>query len=324
MPWSPRKYLAAIAAATLCAVAFACCALAQGHRTIRMIVPFAAGGPIDTMTRLVAEEIGGEGGPAIAVENHPGAGTVIGTELIARAAADGSTLGVVSNSLVVPPHLRKLNYDPLTSFEPVCIVASFPPLLVVNSSSPYRSLADLITAARAHPGTLTLGTLGPATASQIVFEMLKRAAGVDIIFVPFSGYTPAVQALLGGYISVALADYTSLQGALKAGSVRALATTAGTRAAALPDIPTVAEAGYKDVAAEFFGGVVAPAKTAPATLAQLIERFKAAIKSPAAQVKFATLGLSSGGQCGADFAAVLRRDDADYGRIIRDANIKLE
>ena len=322
MPWSDRNSLAAATAAAL--FAFACSALAQSNRAIRMIVPFAPGGPVDTMTRLIAEEIGAERGPTIVVENHPGAGSVIGTELVARAAADGNTLGVVSSSLVVMPHLRKLNYDSLKSFEPICVVASFPPLIVVNSGSPYRSLTDLIEAARTHPGTLTLGTIGPAAASQITFEMLKRSAGVDIVFVPFSGYAPAVQALLGGHIGAALADLTSLQGALKAGTVRALATTAPTRASALPDVPTVIEAGYKDVAAELYGGVVAPARTPPATVARLIERFTTAVKAPKIVEKFAALGFSPGGQCGADFASVLRKDDADYGRIIRDADIKLE
>lgn len=162
----------------------------QSARTIRVILPFPPGGPADAMASLVAEQVGSAGGPTLVVESHPGASTEIGTELVSRAAPDGNTLGIVANAFVVLPHLRKLNYNPLTDFEPICELASFPPLIVVNSEAPYRTLADLIDAAHALPSSLTLGTLGPASASQMAFEMLKRAAKANITFVPFTGYTP--------------------------------------------------------------------------------------------------------------------------------------
>lgn len=318
-----NRWAVALAAASLCA-ALGCSAWSQTGRPIRLILPFAPGGPADAMARLVAEQIGATGGPAMAVEAHPGAATEIGTELVSRAAPDGNTLGIVSNSFIVLPHLRKLNYDPLKSFEPICKLANFVSLIVVNGEQPYHTLADLIAAAHARPGALTLGTIGPATASHIAFVMFTRAADADITFVPFNGYTAAVQALLGNHITSAIADYSSLQGELKTGALRALATTARTRVAALPDVPTIMEQGYKDVAAEFFAGVVAPANTPPQTVAQLIALFAGAMQAPKIEARFDALGFFAGGECGADFAAVLRRDYADFGRVIRDANIKLE
>jgi tripartite-type tricarboxylate transporter receptor subunit TctC len=323
MQWPRRGCVAAALAAAILFVLSASTWPQTGTK-IRLILPFPPGGPADSMIRIVAEQIGAAGGPAMVVESHPGAGTEVGTELVSRAAPDGNTLAIISNSFVVLPHLRKLNYDPLTDFEPVCELASFPPLIVVENESPYHTLADLIDAARAKPGTLTLASLGPATASQMAFEMLKREAKADITFIPFSGYTLAIQALLGKQVTAALADLSSLQGQLQTGKLRALATTARARVATLPDVPTAIELGYKSVEAEFFGAVMAPAKTPKQTMDQLIGWFKTAIAEPKVKERFAALGFFPGGRCGADFGPVLRKDYDDYGRIIREANIKFE
>jgi len=321
MQWHKRKSIAALAAAIVIA-AGAPPAWSQGGRSIRLILPFPPGGPADVMARLVAQQIGGAGGPAMVVESHPGAATEVGTELVAQAAPNGDTLAIVSPSLVVLPYFRKLNYDPLKDFTPICELATFPPLLVVNSQAPYRTLADLIDAAHAHPGTLTLGTIGPDSATYLAFEMLRQAAKADITFVPFAGYTPAIQAVLGNQISAAIADYSSLQGELKAGKLRALATTAPQRVSTLPDVPTVGQAGYPGVEAEFYGGVVAPAKTPAKKIASLTHWFAEALQAPQVKAKYAALGFFSGGQCGADFAAVLRKDYEKYGQTVREAHLQ--
>jgi tripartite-type tricarboxylate transporter receptor subunit TctC len=257
------------------------------------------------------------------VESHPGAGTEIGTDYVFRSDPDGNTLGIISNSFVVLPLIRKLNYDPFTDFTPICELASFPPLIVVNGDSPYHTLADFITAAHAQPGVLTLGTIGPATSTQLAFEMLKYKANANITFVPFAGYTTAVQALLGQQITAAIADLSTLQGQIQTGKLRALATMARTRIASLPNLPTVAESGY-DVKQEFFGGVVTPARTPKETIVKLTDLFKTALQAPNIKAKFASLGFFAGGECGADYAAILRKDYADYGQIIRDANLKMQ
>ena len=253
----------------------------------------------------------------------PGAASEIGTELVSRAAPDSETLGIISPSFVVLPYFRKLSYDPLKDFTPICELATFPPLLVVNSQSPYHSLADLIDAAHARPGVLTLGTIEVGSVTELVFEMLKQATKADITFVPFTGYTPAIQALVGNQITAALADYSSLQGELQSGKLRALATTASKRVSLLPNVPTVAEAGYKDVESDFYVGAAAPAKTPATKISKLIRWFTAALQAPQIKTKFAALGLFSGGQCGADFAAIIHKDYEKYGEIVREAHLKM-
>jgi tripartite-type tricarboxylate transporter receptor subunit TctC len=324
MQWHRRICLPIVlAVVTLIAALAATAAWSQAGRTIRLIMPFPPGGPADAMARLVVQQIGTSAGPSIVIESHPGAGTEIGTEYVSRAAPDGSTLLIISPSFVVLPHVRKLNYDPLTDFVPICTLATFPPLIVVNSDSPYLTLGDFIAAAQARPGALTYGTIGPDTSSQVAFEMLKQAAKVDITFIPFTGYTPAVQALLAHQVTAAQADLTTLQGQLQTGQLRALATYAAARVPVLPKVPTVAEAGYNDVEAEFYGGVVAPAKTPQATISEIIRWFSAAIKTPEIKAKFASLGFIPGGQCGADFGAILRKDYDNYGRTIREAHLHM-
>ena len=323
MQWNMRSLLAAAFFAGILLTLAGATAWPQSGQTIRLILPFPPGGPADAMARLVAEQVGASGGPTMVVESHPGAGTEIGTEYVYRSDPDGNTLGIISNSFVVLPLIRKLNYDPFTDFAPICELASFPPLIVVNGNSPYHTLADFINAAHAQPGVLTLGTIGPATSTQLAFEMLKYTAKANITFVPFTGYTPAVQALLGNQITAAIADFSTLQGQIQTGKLRALATTARTRVASLPNVPTVAESGY-DVKQEFFGGVAAPAKTPKETIAKLTDLFKAALQAPTIKAKFASLGFFAGGECGADYTAILRKDYADYGQIIRDANLKMQ
>ena len=323
MQWQFRNRAALAIFACILVTLAGATAWPQSGQTIRLILPFPPGGPADAMARLVAEQVGASGGPTMVVESHPGAGTEIGTEYVYRSDPDGNTLGIISNSFVVLPLIRKLNYDPFTDFTPICELASFPPLIVVNGNSPYHTLADFINAAHAQPGVLTLGTIGPATSTQLAFEMLKYKAKANITFVPFTGYTPAVQALLGNQITAAMADVSTLQGQIQTGKLRALATTARTRVASLPNVPTVAESGY-DVKQEFFGGVVAPAKTPKEAIARLTDLFKAALQAPKIKAKFASLGFFAGGECGADYTAILRKDYADYGQIIRDAKLKMQ
>ena len=325
MLWHPRTCLLVALTIVLLIGALGCSAAwSQAGRTIRLILPFPPGGPADVMTRLLTQQIGASGGPAMVVESHPGAGTEIGTEYAAQAAPDGNTLLIISPSFVVLPHVRKLNYNPLTDFVPICELATFPPLIVVNSDFPYHTLADFITAAHSRPGTLTYGTIGPATASQIAFEMIKQASKADITFVPFTGYTPAIQALLAHQVTAAQADLTTLQGQLQSGKLRALATTAATRVPVLPNVPTVIESGYKNVEAEFYGGVMSPAKTPQAIVNRLIHTFSDAIKTPKIQAKFTSLGFIPGGQCGTVFGSIIHKDYDNYGRTIRKAHLTMQ
>ena len=327
----PRRKFLHLAAAAAALTVISVCLLAvsdpsawsQTARTVRVVVPFPPGGAIDTLARLLAEEIG-RAGPMMVIENRLGAGSVIGTEAVSRAAADGNTLLMVGNSFVINPHLRKLNYDPLTSFEPICYLVRSPTVLVVNSASPYRTFADLAAAARAEPGALTLASAGPATSFHIAIEVLKRAADVNLTYVPYPGDPPAVNALLGGHVTSMFSNYATVMEQLNAGKLRALATGARARIEPLPEVPTFAESGYKDYEVENWFGIIAPAKTPKKTMSQLIGWYAAALQLSEIKAKLTVQGLFPVAMCGADFAAHIRKQYEEYGRAIREANIKAQ
>src|SRR5262249_52877048 len=175
------------------------------------------------------------------IEPRPGAGTMIGTEAVARAPADGKTLLINAPFLLIAPHLRKLSFDPITALDPICYLVSSPGVLAVNAASPYRTFADLMEAVRTRPGEFTFASAGPGTTHHVGFEKLKRDAGLDFIYVPFSGGGPAINALLGNHVTAVLAEYAPLSEHLKAGTLRPLAVTSTARIATLPDVPTIAE-----------------------------------------------------------------------------------
>ena len=292
--------------------------------TIRLVIPFPAGGSTDTLLRLTTEHIARTQNVTFVIENRPGAGTVVATEAASRAAPDGNTLLANANSFVINPHLRKLAYDPLTAFEPICYLVSSPQVIVVNSNSPYRTLADFIASARARPGELTMASLGPATAQHIAVEQLKRAAGINVTFLPYPGNVPAVTALLGGHVTSVLANYAEVAAPLQAGTLRPIATTAKSRIDLLSDVPTVSEQGFPDYEATVWLGVVAPAKTPPQILSRLNNWFTQAIQAPEVKPRLLELGLFPVGQCGASFGSFLQKQFEDYGQHIRAANITLQ
>jgi tripartite-type tricarboxylate transporter receptor subunit TctC len=236
-------------------------AWSQTARTIRIVVPVSPGGVSDFLARVLAEQVGRSQGQTVLIENRPGAGGAIAGEAVSRARPDGNTLLMFAPDLLISPYFRKLNFDPLASFEPVCDLVSYATVLVVNDGSPYRTLADLLNEARANPGGLTLASFGPATVFQMAFESLKRAAKVDMTFVPYPGNGPAVNALLGEHVNSAFTSYSTVTEQLNAGKLRALATGSRMRIELLPDVPTVAESGYKDYEVNQWLGLMAPAKT---------------------------------------------------------------
>jgi len=292
--------------------------------TVRIVVPYTPGSGPDILSRLMAEQVGRMYGPAILVENRPGGGTLIGTEAAARAAPDGNTLLLVANSFVINAVLKRQSYDPLTSFEPICHLAATPIVLVVNAASPYRTLADLMAGARSKPGELSLASGGPASSLHVAFEVVKRAADVNMTYVPYGGSAPAINALLGGHVTSVFADYPTIVNQLKSGALRALVTTSPARAEMLPEVPTLTETGLSKYEAEIFYGLVAPAKTPGETLAQLSGALKGALEAPEMKPKLAQQGLLPVGRCGAEFGAYMRKQVDEYGRVVRDSNIKAE
>ncbi len=299
-------------------------AWSQATRTIKVVVPYPPGGGNDVLARVLADQVSRAQGPTIVIENRPGAATTIGSEAVARAAPDGNTVMITSSDLIISAHLRKLNYHPLTSFEPICDLVTSELVIAVNSASPYRTLADLLSAARARPGELTLASNGPATATHIAFAMLKRAANIEMTYVPFPGTAPTLTALLGGHLTAVLVPYPAMAEHLNAGRLRALATATRMRSESLPQVPTVAESGYKDYEVDVWYGLFAPAKTPREMASQLADWFTAAMQVPEVRAKLVLQGLYPVGMCGADFAALLRKDYDGYGRVIRESNMKAE
>jgi tripartite-type tricarboxylate transporter receptor subunit TctC len=317
-----RSLLLVATAVALGTLSFSPAAWAQ--RSIKVVVPFPPGGSADILARLLGEQVGKTNGVTVVTENRPGGGASIAYEAVARAAPDANTLVINGNSLVINPHLRKVNYDPLTSFEPVCYLVSSPQVYVVNPDSPFRTLNDLIAAARAKPGEVTLASVGPATTQHIGFEQLKHAAKVNITYVPFGGGAPATNALLGGHVTAVFTNYSEVVEHIKAGKLRALASASKARIEPLPDVPTVAELGFKDYEVEVWFGLLAPAKTAKDATAQLASWFTAAMQVPDVKPKLLNQGLYPVGMCNADFGAHIHKQFDEYGRIIRDANIRAE
>ena len=290
-------------------------------RTIRIVVPFAPAGGTDILARLLANYISRVHGLTMVVENRPGAGTLLATEAVARAVPDGNTVLIVGNSFIINPNLKKQSYDPLTSFEPICHLTRSPNVVAVHSASRVRTLADLVEAARAMPGKLTMAVNGPATSQHIGFEMFKRVAKIDLAFIPFQGGAPAVNALLGQHVDSLFSNYPTASEQFKTGKLRALAIGSRARMEAMPDLPTIAESGYKDYEEDVWFGVVAPAKTPQNIVAQLAVWFAEAVQAPEVKSKLALQELYPVGLCGADFAAHLRKQHVDYGRLIREASI---
>ncbi len=311
--------MACLTTAALALGSFA--ALAQSGRTVKIVVPYPPGSGPDITSRLMAEQISRMQNVSMVVENRPGGGTLIGTEAVMRAEPDGNTLLLVANSFVVNPALKPQPYDVSGSFDPVCQLATTPMVLVVQGSSPYKKLDDLIGAARAKPGELSLGA-APSSSLQVAYEVLKRAAKVEMTFVPYPGTAPAINTLLGGHVTSVMADYPTVVSHLKSGAVRGLVTASPKRVPDLPDVPTMIDTKLTPYQAEIFYGMVVPAKTPPQATAQLSEWFTAAMQSPEVKPKLALQGLFPGVVCGKAFGDQMRKQVEEYTTIAREANIK--
>jgi tripartite-type tricarboxylate transporter receptor subunit TctC len=299
-------------------------AQSQPPRNLKIVVPLAAGGGAEIVARVLSDQIGRADGVATVVESRPGAGTVIGTEVVARSAPDGETVMLTNPAFVINPHIKKVNYDPLSSFDPVCNIVNFPLVFVVAANSPLKTMADLMAQAKAQPGSVTVASAGTGNPTHIGFEVLKHATKLEMTYVPFAGAAPAVNALLGGHITSVYSDFTTVSAQLKAGALRALAIGSKKRFEGLPDVPTIPELGYTDYEAESWNGVVAPAHTPKETLDRLIGWFRAAGQSDELKQKLGALGIAPNVTCGAEYGASLKRQFEQYGTAIRAANLKIE
>lgn len=291
-------------------------------RPIRFVVPLAAGGSADLLARLVGQHLSEQWGQPVVVEMKPGAGTIIGSNLVAQAPADGYTILFSANSLVINAKLRSnLPYNGLKAFEPVALMVTSPQVLVVNPASPWVTLGEWLQAARAHPGQLSLASLGPATTQHIAAEMLQHITGVQLNYVPYPGGSQAVNALLGGHVDSVLCNLAEASSYIEAGHLRPLAVTSLQRREALSQVPTVAESGYPGFEASAWFGVSAPAGTPQTVIDRLAQGIGAAMSDPKLRNQLLAHDLQPEFLGPAAFAAHIARSYLRYSAIIDVANI---
>ncbi len=311
--------------AVLLVVSCAAQAAEYPSKPIRFIVPFPPGGGTDIVSRLVVNKMTETLGWKVVVDNRPGAGGNLGMEAAANSAPDGYTLvmGQTSNLAVNPSLYSKLPYSPMRDFAPVSLVSMIPVTVMVVAKAPYKSVADLVNAAKAKPGQITYASTGNGTIGHLTGELLQRLAGVKFIHVPYKGAAQAFPDLLGGRIDYFLASLETAIPQVKAGTIRAIAVTSSQRAPVLPDVPTVAEAGYKGFEANTWTGVLVAARTPQPIIDRLNKEIARILDLPDMRERLNTGGtpVQTGPKA---FAALLKADTEKWAKIVKDAGLKVE
>jgi tripartite-type tricarboxylate transporter receptor subunit TctC len=313
----------------LAALLLASASLAQTsdypNRPVKLVAPFAPGGPVDAVARVLAPALSERLGQQFYVENHPGGSGNIGTALVAKAPPDGHTVLVISSTLVVNPSLfAKLGFDTTTDLAPVSLVGVSPQVLLVHPSVPATNLAELVAWVKASPGKYSYAHAGTGTPGYLAGEMLKQALGLDLVPVPFNGGGSAITSTIGGHTPILYTSISTAAAHAKQGSVRALAVTGTHRSPALPEVPTLAEAGARNQESEIIVGVLVPRGTPRDIVERLHREIVAIVAMPAVRERLAALGFEPIASTPAEFAARIEAEIAKWAKVIRDANIKPE
>jgi tripartite-type tricarboxylate transporter receptor subunit TctC len=317
-----RRLLALLSIVFVCSPAFA---QPYPAKPLRLVVPFPPGGPTDITGRTIAEKLQQRLGEPLIVENRPGAGSIIGTDAVAKSPPDGYTLLLGSNSIALQPLLQaKLPYDPQKDLAPVILAVRIPNVLVVNPSVPAKTVTEFIALARAKPGTINYASVGNATGPHLFAELFRSLTGVNIVHVPYKGTAPAVNDLLGGQVQALFDSLATALPNIRAGKLRALGVTSLQRSKSAPDIPTLDESGAPGYEATGWFGVLVPAGTPPGVVTRLNAEIGTILKMPDVEERFLKFGAESGGGSPADFAAFIRSEQDKWGKIIREAGIKAE
>jgi tripartite-type tricarboxylate transporter receptor subunit TctC len=323
----PRRaflHLAAIGAGLPAATSFAW-AQAYPARPVRVIVPFAPGGPTDVLARLIAQRLSQRLGQQFYIENLGGAGGNLGMGAGARAIPDGYTITAVSGSYVVNPSLySRIPYDPYKDFAPVTLAAVAPNVVVTHPSVPANNIQELIALIRANPGKYSFAHPGTGTTSHLSGELFKQSQSLDIVPVPFNGSAPAIQATVAGHTLIAFTALTPAVPQVKDGKLRALAVTTPKPAPALPDVPTLAEAGLRNQESDTMFGILVPAYTPEPVIALLHKEISSALTQPGSEEKLASIGFEAVVSTPDEFAARIQNDISKWAKVIRAGNIKAE
>jgi tripartite-type tricarboxylate transporter receptor subunit TctC len=302
-------------------------ALAQAYpvKPVRIIVPLAAGGLADILARVVAQRLGEVSGQSFVVENRTGAAGALGAEAAARAPADGYTLFLGGQGInAALPHLTRLSFDPATDFVAVIHLATFPNLLVVTPSMPIKTVRDLVDHAKANPGKVSYASQGNGSSGHMVAEQFKLLTGVDMVHVPYRGAAPAVQDLVAGHVHIMFDSVTLQMPHLTAGATRPLAVLTPERVSVLPNVPTMAEAGYAEMQGGTWFGLFAPAGTPRPIIDWVNAEARKAFAPPDVRQRFVSQGATLPLGTPEEFAAHTTAERAKWGDVIRRANIRLE
>jgi tripartite-type tricarboxylate transporter receptor subunit TctC len=316
----------ALCAAALAFASGTLSAQAYPERPIRFIVPFVPGGATDIMARTIAAKVHESWGQPVIVDNRAGGGGAIAAVLAAKAPADGHTwfIGTISTLATNVAAYPKLPYDPLRDFDPVTVTAITPFFIVVHPSVTAATLAEFIALARSHPRKLNYGSSGTGGGAHLTGELFKLLAGVDIVHVPYKGAAQITTDLIGGQIQLAFSQPPSAVPHVRAGKLRALATTAPRRVSALPDVPVMAEAGLPAFDANSWQGIVLPRGTPPARIARILAEVQRILHTPEMRERLATEGSEPGGMSPADFRRHIEREIAKWSKVVKATGLKVE
>jgi tripartite-type tricarboxylate transporter receptor subunit TctC len=306
------------------AVAFAGGAAAQTYpsKPVRIVVPFAAGGAVDTLARMIGNKLSESMGQPVIIENRPGAGGNIASDVVAKSAPDGYTILQTTNGQAISPSLyRSLPYDAAKDLIPVTQLVSSGLVLVASTKVPATSLKELIALAKSKPGQLNYGTTGVGNPLHLTMEMLKRAAGIDMVAVPYRGDAPLNAALIAGQVDAAVLPIATSRGNIEAGRIRGLAVTTAKRNPALPNLPTIAEAAIPGFDSGSWQGFFVAAGTPPEIVARIQQETAKALQSPDIQKRQAVVGNVTVGSTPQEFAALFKADMAKFARIVEEAKI---
>jgi tripartite-type tricarboxylate transporter receptor subunit TctC len=294
-------------------------------KPVRIIVPFAPAGPTDVVARLIAAKLSERLGRQFYVENVAGGGGNLGMGQAAHAATDGYTVLFVSSSYVVNPSLyARIPYDPYKDFEPVTVAGDAPNILLVHPSVPAKTVKELVALIRANPGKYNFASAGTGTTPHLSGELFKLSLGLDLVHVPFGGAGPAIQSLAGGHTPIAFTSLPPAIPLIQDGKIRALAVSAKKRVSILPDVPTLAEAGLPDQEADTFQAVLVPAGTPKEIVDRLYREITAIVALPDIKQRFEVLGLDPIANTPAEFAAQIKVEIAQWAKVIKGANIKVD
>jgi tripartite-type tricarboxylate transporter receptor subunit TctC len=293
---------------------------------VRLIVPFPAGGGTDIVARSLTQQISSATKWTFLVDNKPGSGGNLGIDAAAKSQPDGYTLvlGQTSNLTINPTLYSKLPYDPIKDLTPISLVGEAPLMMAVASNSPYRNLSDLVKAAKAAPGDINYATSGNGTVAHLATELFQRDASIKLTHVPYKGASQGLTDLLGGQVQLYISSVPTLIGHIKSGKLRALAVTSQRRVSDLPDVPTVAESGYKEFEAITWFGVLGPAKLPASVLKTLNTELVRALKTPELQKKLADQGVLLKPSTSEQFSQLINRDMEKWGRLVKDSGAKAD